>query len=102
MFRIGNSEIPYPTQIFRSNWSKDVRFLGSRCYLGVNSTSKNIIDLSAPLPYNTNAYKPKLLFAGDSTVWNNYGTVQGAISSGVREAERIVELTKLYNGFPID
>lgn len=34
---------------------------------------------------------PRLLFAGDSTVCEHFGTIHGARLSGIREANRIVE-----------
>lgn len=46
------------------------------------------------------AVPPILLFAGEATVPGHYSTVHGARLSGIREAERIIQLTKRYNGPP--
>lgn len=43
---------------------------------------------------------PILLFAGEATIPGHYSTVHGARLSGIREAERIVQLTKRYGGPP--
>lgn len=34
---------------------------------------------------------PRLLFAGDSTICDHFGTIHGARISGIREANRIVK-----------
>lgn len=44
------------------------------------------------------AIPPILLFAGEATVPGRYSTVHGARLSGIRE--RIIQLTKRYNGPP--
>jgi len=43
---------------------------------------------------------PILLFAGEATIPGHYSTVHGARLSGIREAERIIQLTKQYGGPP--
>lgn len=40
---------------------------------------------------------PRLLFAGDSTVCDHFGTIHGARLSGIREANRIVESVRNGN-----
>ena len=44
--------------------------------------------LSAPLPSSSD---PRLLFAGEATVAEGFGTMHGARLSGIREAKRVVE-----------
>lgn len=43
---------------------------------------------------------PILLFAGEATIPGHYSTVHGARLSGIREAERIIQLTKRFSGPP--
>lgn len=43
---------------------------------------------------------PILLFAGEATIPGHYSTVHGARLSGIREAERIIQLTKRLGGPP--
>lgn len=48
-------------------------------------------DLAEPLLVNG---KPIVLFAGEATHSHFYSTVHGAIESGFREAERIIQIPK--------
>ena len=43
---------------------------------------------------------PILLFAGEATIPGHFSTVHGARLSGIREADRIIQLTKRFNGPP--
>ncbi|TMW45444.1 hypothetical protein DOY81_009474, partial [Sarcophaga bullata] len=81
-----NSNIPYPSEVLRSNWSSSACFLGGRPYFSTNSSVKDIQILSIPL-----GMSPSLLFAGDATIVNGFGTIDGARMSGIREAQRIID-----------
>ncbi|XP_022900949.1 peroxisomal N(1)-acetyl-spermine/spermidine oxidase-like isoform X3 [Onthophagus taurus] len=96
----GDASLPYPSTILRSKWVTDPYFCGSYSYMGLNSTIGHQCDLSMPLPGPCEPEPPILLFAGEATCAGHYSTVHGARLSGVREAERIIQLTKKLGGPP--
>lgn len=68
---------------------------GSGSYLGLESNVGQQCDLSSPLPSPcAETPEPTLLFAGEATCPGHFGTVHGARLSGLREAERILALTR--------
>ena len=96
----GDPSLPYPSNVLRSKWCSDPYFHGSYSYLGVNSTVGHQRELGAPIPGPCENIPPILLFAGEATCPGHYSTVHGARVSGIREAERIVQLTKRLRGPP--
>lgn len=72
--------------------------------------STSLLIIFPPFPSNTTVYlfelgtcepiPPILLFAGEATIPGHYSTVHGARLSGIREAERIIQLTKRFGGPP--
>ncbi|XP_075991771.1 peroxisomal N(1)-acetyl-spermine/spermidine oxidase-like [Anticarsia gemmatalis] len=97
----GNTCIPYPMTILRSHWTSDPYFLGAYSYDTCDSTGEARRALACPLPGPSEPIPPVLLFAGEATVPGHYATVSGARLSGVREAERVVQLTLHYKGPPL-
>ncbi|KAI8427643.1 hypothetical protein MSG28_002118 [Choristoneura fumiferana] len=57
--------------------------------------------LGCPIPGPSEPFPPILLFAGEATVPGHFATVAGARLSGVREAERIIQLTLQFQGPPL-
>ena len=92
----GTTKIPLPKSILRSNWTKDIRFLGSLVFPTVLTKSYDLEEQQQPMfsVHAPNSTVPRLLFAGDSTDKDLLGTINGARMSGVREAMRIVHLVK--------
>ncbi|XP_034235850.1 peroxisomal N(1)-acetyl-spermine/spermidine oxidase-like [Thrips palmi] len=91
----GDPSLPYPETILRSRWTSDPFFQGSVSYLGLESNVGQQCDLSAPLPSPcAETPEPTLLFAGEATCPGHFATVHGARLSGLREAERILALTR--------
>ncbi|XP_073823148.1 protein anon-37Cs [Musca autumnalis] len=84
-----NPKIPYPAEVLRSNWSSSACYLGGRPFFSTNSSAQDIQTLAKPL-----GVTPSLLFAGDATILNGFGTVDGARMSGIREAQRIIDYYK--------
>lgn len=81
-----NDSIPYPTSMLRSNWSSLACYLGGRPYFSTGSTINDVLTLAEPLgPMSS------LLFAGDATIVEGFGTIDGAHKSGIREAQRIID-----------
>ncbi|XP_051158827.1 peroxisomal N(1)-acetyl-spermine/spermidine oxidase-like isoform X1 [Leptopilina boulardi] len=96
----GDPTLPYPTNLLRSRWCMDQHFAGSYSYMALDSKVGHQCDLASPLPGACEPVAPILLFAGEATIPGHYSTVHGARLSGIREAERIVQLTKRYGGPP--
>ncbi|KAH8273925.1 hypothetical protein KR044_003911, partial [Drosophila immigrans] len=84
---LGNTRVPYPQAMLRSSWNSSACYLGGRPYFSVDSSARDVHKLAAPLGH----VAPTLLFAGDATALQGFGTIDGARSSGIREAQRIVD-----------
>ncbi|KAB0791331.1 hypothetical protein PPYR_03131 [Photinus pyralis] len=88
-------EVPRPDKIVRHNWYSDPHFRGSYSYETMESrkmaTSQAAL-LSQPL-FNVDG-RPVVLFAGEATNPIRYATVHGALETGYREADRIIDLYK--------
>ncbi|KAK7866629.1 hypothetical protein R5R35_011536 [Gryllus longicercus] len=96
----GDPSLPYPCNVLRSKWCSDPFFCGAYSYMALDSTVGHQCDLGAPVPSVSELTAPVLLFAGEATCPGHYSTVHGARLSGIREAERIVQLTKQFCGPP--
>ncbi|XP_057340413.1 uncharacterized protein LOC130677593 isoform X2 [Microplitis mediator] len=77
-----------PTIIKRSLWATNENFLGTYSYRGVqaNIADAHIEDYAEPIIQDN---KPVLQFAGEATT-AHHSTVHGAIDSGWREADRLI------------
>ncbi len=73
---------PTPTATALSHWGSDPFSLGGVSYPKLGSTPDDRRALAAPAG-------TRLLFAGEATSVEYYGTVHGAMISGIREAERL-------------
>ncbi len=89
---LGNS-MPWtaPVKMVRSNWFTNKHFRGSYSFRSVTTdlVKASASDLASPLLDSTG--RPSLLFAGEATHDHYYSTVHGAVESGLREAERILD-----------
>jgi len=83
--------LPRATRVVRSNWILNPLTRGSYSYLRAGATEEDITTLGAPLCKEGHA-APLLLFAGEATHPNYFGTVHGAFLAGEREADRILSL----------
>jgi len=79
-----------PIEITRSKWGADFLFLGSYSYYNVNYDvhQHGPKQLAEPL-YGPDDDTPLVLFAGEATSPDSYGTTHGAYLSGQREAMRL-------------
>ncbi|KAM3962794.1 peroxisomal N(1)-acetyl-spermine/spermidine oxidase [Aphomia sociella] len=100
-FSTGNMYIPYPVTILRSHWTSDPFFYGAYSYDCHCTDGTAQRALACPLPGPSEPIPPVLLFAGEATVPGHFATVSGARLSGIREAERIVQLTVRFQGPPL-
>ncbi|XP_059059364.1 peroxisomal N(1)-acetyl-spermine/spermidine oxidase-like isoform X2 [Achroia grisella] len=100
-FSTGNPYIPYPVTILRSHWTSDPFFRGAYSYDSYCADGTAQRALACPLPGPSDPIPPILLFAGEATIPGHLATVSGARLSGIREAERIVQLTVQFKGPPL-
>uniref|UniRef100_A0A182Q295 Amine oxidase domain-containing protein n=1 Tax=Anopheles farauti TaxID=69004 RepID=A0A182Q295_9DIPT len=81
--------------IVRSKWSSDPHFRGSYSSRSIATEKLNTgaSQLSTPVETAENGSDaPVVLFAGEATSNKRYSTVHGAIESGFREADRLLDL----------
>eukprot|EP00293_Proteomonas_sulcata_P012497 CAMPEP_0184302398 /NCGR_PEP_ID=MMETSP1049-20130417/12388_1 /TAXON_ID=77928 /ORGANISM="Proteomonas sulcata, Strain CCMP704" /LENGTH=216 /DNA_ID=CAMNT_0026613683 /DNA_START=96 /DNA_END=746 /DNA_ORIENTATION=+ len=81
--------VPKALKVKRTSWAQDPFIGGSWSYRPSGSKPEDMDTLSEPL-----GSELQLLFAGEATHPNYFGTVHGAFFSGVREADRILEHQK--------
>ncbi|XP_055628086.1 spermine oxidase-like isoform X2 [Toxorhynchites rutilus septentrionalis] len=89
MFRV-----PEAKSFTRSTWYANPNFRGSYTSRSMVSDSLNAKAADLAIPLVDSSGNPVVQFAGEATHPEYYSTVQGAIGSGWREAERIIELYK--------
>ncbi len=75
-------EFPAPLAVAITRWRDDPFARGSYSYLPVGASPADMTELGMPVG-------SRLLFAGEATVPEYYGTVHAALLSGLREARRI-------------
>ncbi|RZC35118.1 Amino oxidase and/or NAD binding 8 domain containing protein [Asbolus verrucosus] len=87
--------ITKPDAIIRTFWYSNPHFRGTYSYQTVEARKNNVtaeMELSKPL-LNLEG-RPIVLFAGEASHPYFYSTVHGAIETGYREADRIINLYK--------
>lgn len=84
---LSNEWVPYPQSMLRSEWNSSACYLGGRPYFSIDSNARDVQSLAAPLGH----VAPTLLFAGDATALQGFGTTEAARVSGIREAQRIID-----------
>ena len=80
----GNS-IPNPTNFLRTKWGQNINSFGAYSYPTNGSKSANFDTLAHEI-------NNKVFFAGEHTEREYRGTVHGAYISGIREADKIIDL----------
>lgn len=81
----GNN-IPDPDKVLATQWSKDPFSLGSYSYVALGATQEDYKRMAEPV-------EGVLFFAGEATNHEYPSTVHGAFLSGMREAERIYDVS---------
>lgn len=82
---IYGSSIPNPTNLLRTKWQTNENTYGAYSYTGVGTEMRHFDDLAEEV-------NDKLFFAGEHTDADYFSTVHGAYLSGVREADKIIDL----------
>ena len=77
--------IPDPTHILRTKWSTNENVYGSYSFTAVGTEMRHFDDLAE-------AVNDKLFFAGEHTEIDYFSTAHGAYLSGIREAQKIIDL----------
>lgn len=80
----GNA-IPSPTHLLRTKWNSNENTFGAYSYTAVGTEMQHFDDLAE-------AVADKLFFAGEHTEIDYFSTVHGAYLSGIREADKIIDL----------
>ncbi|XP_044153797.1 peroxisomal N(1)-acetyl-spermine/spermidine oxidase-like isoform X2 [Bufo gargarizans] len=88
----GDPELPPPISMVRSQWHSQPYTGGSYSYVAVGSSGIDVDNLAEPLPTDKEVLKPlQVLFAGEATERNFHSTTHGALMSGWREAQRLID-----------
>lgn len=82
---IYGSSVPEPTRLRRTRWSQEPYIEGAYTFVPTGGRSTELDIVAQPLDN-------RVFFAGEHTHRDYRGTVHGAYLSGVREAERIINL----------
>lgn len=79
---------------FRSQWYSNPNFRGSYTFRSVTTDLLNTSPDDLAKPLTNSLGNPVVCFAGEATHTHYYSTVHGAIESGWREAQRLIDLKK--------
>jgi monoamine oxidase len=79
------SSIPYPSKVVRSKWGQEQFTGGAYSYTAMGTRMHHFDDLAEPIG-------TKVFFAGEHTERDYFSTAHGAYLSGIREANRIIDL----------
>lgn len=82
---IYGATIPNPTHLLRTKWQTNENSFGAYSYTAVGTEMQHFDDLAEEV-------NDKLFFAGEHTNADYYSTVHGAYLSGIREANKIIDL----------
>jgi len=86
----GDSSLPDPSKVIRTTWVSDPNFLGTYSFPGLKTeVPKHQLSLAEPLIGHGQCGAPRVLFCGEATHPDSYGTVHGARQTGLREAARL-------------
>jgi len=81
--KVQGGPIPRPSNHFVTRWGKDPFTNGSYSYIKIGSTPADQEALAAPVA-------GRLLFGGEASSTERYGYADGALSTGIREAKRLL------------
>ncbi|XP_033742490.1 spermine oxidase-like isoform X2 [Pecten maximus] len=86
---LSDNTIPNPSSVRTSKWCTDPHTLGAYTFVPSDCHYDDVGRSAKPLLRSSG--KPTVLFAGEATHSDNYGSVHGAMISGIREATRITK-----------
>lgn len=76
---------------FRTQWHSNRHFRGTYSFRGINATTLDVSPKDLQVPLTNSKGTPVVQFAGEATNFNHYSTVHGAIETGWREAQRLID-----------
>ena len=82
---IYGNNIPNPNNMLRSKWQSNENSYGAYSYTAVGTEMRHFDDLAIEV-------NDKVFFAGEHTEADYFSTVHGAHLSGIREADKIIDL----------
>ena len=82
---IYGNNIPNPTNMLRTKWQTNENAFGAYSYTAVETEMQHFDDLAEEI-------NDKLFFAGEHTEADYFSTAHGAYLSGIREANKIIDL----------
>lgn len=84
--------------MYYTRWKSNPLTNGSYSYLAVDQSGDEFDVLAEPLQLDgAKTHEPRVCFAGEATHNHFFSTVHGAIESGYREADRIINLFTVNN-----
>lgn len=84
--------VPDSKSIKRSQWNSNPHFRGSYVFYSLESDALNVSISNLAEPIKSSSGVPIIQFAGEGTSSHHFGHVHGAIETGWREAQRLIEL----------
>lgn len=90
-------DVVKPTRILRSKWYTNEHFRGSYTFQSMVSQQMNVKPKDLAEPVMMDGIKPVILFAGEATHSYYYSTVHGAVETGFREADRLIDFDRQLN-----
>jgi monoamine oxidase len=79
------SNIPNPKNMLRTKWQSNENSFGAYSYTAIGTEMRHFDDLAQDL-------NKKVFFAGEHTNRDYFSTAHGAYLSGIREADKIIDL----------
>lgn len=81
---LGNDKIHRPVATHVTRWQEDPLAMGSYSYIPVGASPRDMDEYAKPVD-------GVLFFAGEATIGNGYQTTHGALLSGYREADNVLQ-----------
>ncbi|XP_058128469.1 uncharacterized protein LOC131270888 [Anopheles coustani] len=87
-----NVTIPEPVRFQRTSWYSNPNFRGSYTFRSMTTDLLNTSASHLAIPLTNSCGMPVVQFAGEATNDHYYSTVHGAVETGWREANRLIDL----------
>lgn len=93
--RAVGTPVPEPVEVVRTTWGADPSTRGAYTYVSRDARPGDLDQLGNPV-------HGRILFAGEATTSARVGFADGAMSSGIREAKRLLGLDRVELGPLVD